>query len=43
MGVSVRGRGTASGKDVPDDKLEEYIVSWRGKVPKERGGSKPPA
>jgi hypothetical protein len=33
-GVSVRGRVTASEKDVPDDRLEEYIVSWPGKVPK---------
>jgi len=33
-GVSVRGRVTASEKDVPDAKLEEYIVSWPGKVPK---------
>ena len=35
-GVSVRGRVAASEKDVPDDKLEEYIVSWPGKVPKGR-------
>jgi hypothetical protein len=33
-GVSVRGRVSESEKDVPDDKLEEYIVSWPGKVPK---------
>jgi uncharacterized protein len=33
-GVSVRGRVTASEKDVPDSKLEEYIVSWPGKWPK---------
>jgi uncharacterized cysteine cluster protein YcgN (CxxCxxCC family) len=33
-GVSVRGRVTASEKDVPDAKLEDYIVSWPGKVPK---------
>jgi hypothetical protein len=33
-GVSVRGRVSASEKDVPDAKLEEYIVSWPGKVPK---------
>ncbi len=42
-GVSVRGRVTASEKDVPDDKLEEYIVSWPGKVPKgarKRAGEK---
>ena len=33
-GVSVRGRVAASEKDVPDDKLEDYIVSWPGRVPK---------
>jgi uncharacterized cysteine cluster protein YcgN (CxxCxxCC family) len=33
-GVSVRGRVAASEKDVPDAKLEDYIVSWPGKVPK---------
>ena len=33
-GVSVRGRVAASEKDVPDEKLEEYIVSWLGKWPK---------
>jgi len=33
-GVSVRGRVAASEKDVPDDKLEDYIVSWPGKWPK---------
>jgi uncharacterized cysteine cluster protein YcgN (CxxCxxCC family) len=33
-GISVRGRVTASEKDVPDKKLEEYIVSWPGKWPK---------
>jgi len=33
-GVSVRGRVTASETDVPDDRLEEYIVSWPGKWPK---------
>jgi len=32
--ISVRGRVTASEKDVPDDKLEDYIVSWPGKWPK---------
>ena len=38
-GVSVRGRVTLSEKDVPDDKLEEHIVSWPGKVPRgARGG-----
>jgi uncharacterized protein len=33
-GVSVRGRVTASEADVPDDRLEGYIVSWPGKWPK---------
>lgn len=40
-GISVRGRVTASEKDVPDDKLEEYIVSWPGKWP--RGAKRKPA
>ena len=39
-GVSVRGRVAASEKDVPDEKLEEYIVSWPGKVPKGARGKK---
>ena len=33
-GVSVRGRVAASETDVPDEKLEDYIVSWPGKWPK---------
>ena len=33
-GVSVRGRVTANEKDVPDSKLEDYIVSWPGRMPK---------
>ena len=33
-GISVRGRVTASEKDVPDDRLQDYIVSWPGKWPK---------
>jgi uncharacterized cysteine cluster protein YcgN (CxxCxxCC family) len=33
-GISVRGRVTASEVDVPDTKLEEYIVSWPGRWPK---------
>ena len=33
-GVSVRGRVTASEAAVPDDRLEEYIVSWPGKWPR---------
>jgi uncharacterized cysteine cluster protein YcgN (CxxCxxCC family) len=32
--ISVRGRVTASEKDVPDEKLEDYIVSWPGKWPR---------
>ena len=42
-GVSVRGRVSANEKDVPDDKLEEYIVSWPGKVPKGARGSVMPS
>ncbi|MGE3147597.1 MAG: YcgN family cysteine cluster protein [Pseudorhodoplanes sp.] len=33
-GVSVRGRVAASEADVPDEKLEDHIVSWPGRVPK---------
>ena len=33
-GVSVRGRVSASEADVPDDKLEDYLVTWPLKVPK---------
>ena len=33
-GVSVRGKVSASEKTVPDDKLDEYIVSWPMKWPK---------
>ena len=33
-GVSVRGRETVSEVGIPDDKLEDFIVSWPGKVPK---------
>ena len=33
-GISVRGRVAASESTVPDDELEEHIVSWPGKVPK---------
>ena len=32
-GVSVRGRVAANETDVPDEKLEDFIVSWPGKVP----------
>jgi uncharacterized cysteine cluster protein YcgN (CxxCxxCC family) len=33
-GISVRGRVAASEATVPDDQLEDHIVSWPGKVPK---------
>jgi uncharacterized cysteine cluster protein YcgN (CxxCxxCC family) len=33
-GVSVRGRVSASEKDVPDERLEEYVVAWPGKWPR---------
>ena len=33
-GVSVRGRVGASEKDVPDEELEDHIVSWPLKLPK---------
>ena len=33
-GVSVRGRVAASEKDVPDERLEDFIVSWPGKWPR---------
>lgn len=39
-GVSVRGRVAASEADVPDEKLEEYIVSWPGKWPKGARGKR---
>ncbi len=41
-GISVRGRVAASEKDVPDEELVEYIVSWPGKWPKgaKRGKAK---
>jgi uncharacterized cysteine cluster protein YcgN (CxxCxxCC family) len=38
-GVSVRGRVKANEQDVPDDRLEDYIVSWPGRVPKAARGS----
>jgi len=41
-GISVRGRVTASEKNVPDSKLEEYIVRWPGKWPKGAKRSKAP-
>jgi uncharacterized protein len=39
-GISVRGRVAASEKDVPDERLEEFIVSWPGKWPKGARGRK---
>ena len=33
-GISVKGRVSASEKDVPDERLEEFIVGWPGKWPK---------
>jgi uncharacterized protein len=33
-GVSVRGRMSASEADVPDEELENYIVTWPLKLPK---------
>lgn len=33
-GISVRGRVQASEEDVPDDQLEDWIVSWPLRVPK---------
>jgi uncharacterized cysteine cluster protein YcgN (CxxCxxCC family) len=33
-GVSVRGRVAANEKDVPDNELENFVVSWPGKWPK---------
>jgi uncharacterized cysteine cluster protein YcgN (CxxCxxCC family) len=33
-GVSVRGKVAASEKDVPDERLVDFVVSWPGKWPK---------
>jgi uncharacterized cysteine cluster protein YcgN (CxxCxxCC family) len=33
-GISVRGRVGASESEVPDEELENWIVSWPGRVPK---------
>lgn len=33
-GISVRGRVEASEDDVPDDQLEDWIVSWPLRIPK---------
>ena len=33
-GISVRGRVSASEQDVPDERLEDFIVAWPGKWPR---------
>ena len=33
-GISVRGRVSASEKDVPDERMEDFIVAWPGKWPR---------
>ncbi len=38
-GISVRGRVGACESQVPDDQLDNWVVSWPGKVPK--GAGKP--
>jgi uncharacterized cysteine cluster protein YcgN (CxxCxxCC family) len=40
-GVSVRGKVAASEKDVPDERLVDFIVSWPGKWPKGAKGKGP--
>jgi uncharacterized cysteine cluster protein YcgN (CxxCxxCC family) len=41
-GISVRGKVSASEKDVPDERLVDFIVKWPGKWPKgSRGSAKP--
>jgi len=43
-GISVRGRVAASEKDVPDERLVDFVVSWPGKWPKgAKGRVKPVA
>jgi len=37
-GVSVRGRVEASEKDVPDERMEEYVVKWPGRWPRSGKG-----
>jgi uncharacterized cysteine cluster protein YcgN (CxxCxxCC family) len=39
-GVSVRGRVAASEKDVPDERLEDFIVAWPGKWPRGAKGKR---
>ena len=40
-GISVRGKVAASEKDVPDERLVDFIVSWPGKWPKGAKGKGP--
>jgi uncharacterized protein len=39
-GISVRGRVSAIETDVPDERLEDFIVKWPGKWP--RGAKRKP-
>jgi hypothetical protein len=39
-GISVRGRLGAEEKDVPDEELENHIVTWPLKIPKRARGTK---
>ena len=39
-GISVRGRVAASEKDVPDERLEDFIVAWPGKWPRGTRGKR---
>jgi uncharacterized cysteine cluster protein YcgN (CxxCxxCC family) len=40
-GVSVRGSVRASETQVPDEMLEDYIVSWPLRLPKRARGTRP--
>jgi uncharacterized cysteine cluster protein YcgN (CxxCxxCC family) len=42
-GISVRGRVGACESQVPDEELENWIVSWPGRVPKGAGRAAPAA
>jgi hypothetical protein len=42
-GISVRDRVGANEKDVPDERLVDFIVSWPGKWPKGSKGKGPSA
>ena len=42
-GISVRDKVAASEKDVPDERLVDFIVSWPGKWPKGSKGKGPVA